>query len=48
MTEKKLTCWICQEYDECPWPICYEYEREVTERIKQEEEAQDMFEEGEE
>lgn len=43
---EKLSCWICQEYDECPYGDCYE--NEIAERVKQEEEAQGMFEEGEE
>ena len=47
MSDEKLTCFICQEYDECPYTVCYE--NEIAERVKQEEEAQiDMFEEGEE
>lgn len=32
-----LTCPICSEYPECPFPICYE--QEVTNRIIREEAA---------
>lgn len=38
-----MTCWICEEYEECPYPVCYE--QEVTEIIKREKESQiDLFE----
>lgn len=38
-----MTCWICEEYEHCPFPVCYE--QEVTERIKAEEKQFDLFEE---
>lgn len=26
MANEKQTCWICEEYDECPYPVCYPVE----------------------
>lgn len=39
-----MTCWLCSEFDQCPYPVCYE--QEVADLIRREEEGQlDMFEE---
>lgn len=30
-----MNCWICEEFDKCPYPVCYE--QETTDQIKREE-----------
>ena len=30
-----LTCWICEEHERCPFPICYEQER-VSKQLEKE------------
>lgn len=25
---EKQTCWICEEFDQCPYPVCYAQEKE--------------------
>lgn len=47
MTEERLVCFICADEGYCQYPVCYE--QEITERMKQEEEAQgDLFNDEEE
>jgi hypothetical protein len=36
--EKSMTCWICEEYGECPYPVCSE--QETIEHVKREEQLE--------
>lgn len=41
-----MKCWICEEFEECPYAVCAE--QEVADRLKEEEQQMDMFGESEE
>lgn len=39
MTMNNLSCWICEEFDECPFPVCYEQQSKQLSKEWDEEKA---------
>lgn len=34
-----MTCWICSDHEQCPYPVCYEQEQ-LSKQLREEWESQ--------